>query len=47
LVQFSPQILQMFEFSLFNQIVLSLFNISNEFEDNFLANIEVTVCQTV
>jgi len=33
------------EFSHFNQILLSLVNVSNAFYDNFWVNIEAKMCQ--
>jgi len=36
----------MFEFSPFNKILLSLFDVSNVFQDSLLVNIEVEMCQT-
>jgi len=45
MTQFSPPTLQMFGFSPFNKILLSLFDISNIFQDSFLANIEAEMCQ--
>jgi len=35
------------KFSLYNQILLSLFDVSNAFHDCFLAHIEVKMCQTI
>jgi len=35
----------MFGFSPFNKILLSLFDVSNVFQDSFLANIEAEMCQ--
>jgi len=35
----------MFEFNHFNKILLNLFDVSNVFQDNFLANIEAEMCQ--
>jgi len=40
----SPPILQMREFSIFNQILLSLFDVSNAI---ILDNLETKVCQNV
>jgi len=37
----------MFRFSLFNQTLLSLFDISNVFQDSFLANNETKMCKTL
>jgi len=45
LTQFSPPILQMFGLSLLNKNLLSLFDVSNLFQDSFLANIETKMCQ--
>jgi len=42
---FSPPTLQMFGFSHFNKILLSLFDVSNVFQDSFLANIEAEMYQ--
>jgi len=37
----------MYGFSHFNQILLSLFDVSNVFYDNIWVNIEAKMCQTV
>jgi len=37
----------MYEFSHFNQILLSLFDISKAFYDNIWVNIEEKICQTL
>jgi len=47
LTQFNPQNLEILEFSHFNKILLSLFDISNVFHDSLLANIEIEMCQTM
>jgi len=44
---FSPSFLEMREFSLSYQILLSLFDILNVFYDYILVNIEAKMCQTV
>jgi len=47
LAQFSPLTLELWCFSRFNQILLSLFDISNVFHNNFLVNLETKMYQTV
>jgi len=47
LTQFSPSTSKLRGFSPFNQIVLSLVDVSNVFHDSFLDNIQAKMCQTV
>jgi len=47
LTQFSPSTSKLHEFSPFNQILLSLFDVSNVFYNSFLANIEARMHQMV
>jgi len=45
--QFSPPSLEMRRFSPFNQILLSLFDISSAFHNSIWLNIKAKICQTV
>jgi len=45
--QFSPSSFEIHRFSHFNQILLSLFNISNAFQNSIWLNIKTKICQTV
>jgi len=45
--QFSPSSFEIRGFSPFNQILLSLFNISNTFHNSIWLNIKAKMCQTV
>jgi len=44
LTQFDLSTLKLREFSSFNKLLLSLFDVSNAFHDSFLANVEVKIC---
>jgi len=47
LIQFGLSILKLRKFSPFNQLLLSLFDVSNRCHDSFLTNVEAKMCQTV
>jgi len=45
--QFSPLSFKIREFNHFNQILLSLFDISSAFHNNIWLNIKAKMCQTL
>jgi len=45
--QFSPSFFEIREFKHFNQILLSLFDISSAFHNNIWLNIKAKMCQTI